>query len=30
MVRVSDDNGFVRPRPGGSQLWKNLVIFETP
>ena len=28
MMRVSDDDGFVRPRTGGSQLWENLVTFE--
>jgi hypothetical protein len=28
MMRVSDDDGFVRPRTGGSRGWKNLVTFE--
>ena len=25
MMRVSDDDGFVRPRTGGSRGWENLV-----
>jgi hypothetical protein len=28
MARVSDDDGFVRPRTGGSRLWKTFVTFE--
>ena len=27
-MHVSDDDGFVRPRPGGSRLWENVVTFE--
>jgi hypothetical protein len=28
MMLVSDDDGFVRPRTGGSQAWENSVTFE--
>ena len=28
-MHVSDDDGFVRPRTGGSHVWKNLVTFES-
>ena len=27
IMRVSDDDGFVRPRPGGSRLWEDVVNF---
>jgi hypothetical protein len=29
VIYVSDDDGFVRPRTGGSRGWKNLVTFES-
>jgi hypothetical protein len=29
MMRVSDDDGFVRPRTGGSRRWENVVTFES-
>jgi hypothetical protein len=28
IMRVSDDDGFVRPRTGGSRGWKNFATFE--
>jgi hypothetical protein len=29
IIYVSDDDGSVRPRTGGSRGWKNLVTFES-